>query len=87
MNKEWLLVSKVLKKDIMTVGYLDLLGVSKTVMGSPIEEVAEKYINAYIAQTTSHLLHRGEEKIGKAAQVKYPKYPQFSDLISACSVQ
>lgn len=64
------------EKNIMTIGYLDILGMSQAIMDLPIEDVADKYINAHIAETTSHLFVGGEELTGEATPVRYI---QFSD--------
>ncbi len=42
MDKEWLKSIKGFRKEIMTIGYLDLLGMSEAIMNQPIEEVADK---------------------------------------------
>ncbi len=76
MEKEWLRSIKSFKKDIMTIGYLDLLGISKDVMDLPIEGIVDKYISAYMSEKVSHLFYGGEEKTGEATPIKYM---QFSD--------
>jgi len=76
MDKEWMRSIKSFRKEIMTIGYLDLLGMSEAIMNQPIDEVADKYISTFIAEKASHLFAGGEELIGEATHLKYV---QFSD--------
>ena len=76
MDKEWIHSIKGFEKDVMTIGYLDLLGMSQAIMELPIEDVAKKYIDVYLAEKASHLFVGGEEQTGEATPVKYI---QFSD--------
>lgn len=65
MDKEWLQSIKSYRKEIMTIGYLDLLGMSEAIMNQPIEEVADKYISTFVAEKASHLFAGGEELTGE----------------------
>lgn len=76
MDKGWMQSIKSFKKKIMTIGYLDLLGMSEAIMNQPIEEVADKYISTFMAEKASHLFAGGEELTGEATPLKYL---QFSD--------
>ena len=61
---------------VMTIGYLDILGMSEAILESPPAQVAQTYVDVYIAQLASHLYVGGEEMSG---EVKPVKYFQFSD--------
>lgn len=76
MEKEWMQNIEGFQKELMTIGYIDLLGVSQAVMDQPIENVVEKYVNTHIAEKASHFYVGGEEQTGEATPVKYI---QFSD--------
>lgn len=81
MKKEWMQNIKGFQKEVMTIGYIDLLGVSQAVMDQPIENVVEKYVNTHIAEKASHLFVGGEEQTGEATPVKYIQFSGSSLFI------
>lgn len=78
MDTDWIANIKGYKKDIMTIGYVDLLGISEEIIKLPINEVANKYVNTYIAELAAHFFLGGEENTGEVTRVKHF---QFSDSI------
>jgi hypothetical protein len=78
MDTDWIESIKGYRKDIMTIGYVDLLGISEDIIKLPTNEVADKYVNTYIAELAAHLFLGGEEITGEVTSVKHF---QFSDSI------
>lgn len=75
MGKIDLSAIKSFKQGIMTIGYLDMLGISKALLTSPLEDVVQSYISLFISQLASRTWYDGYEKDDS----KKVKYYQFSD--------
>jgi len=85
MDKEWLQSIKGYRQEIMTIGYLDLLGMSNAIMNQPIKEVADKFISTFIAEKASHLFAGGEELTGEATPLKYYQLSDSSLFIGGAN--
>jgi hypothetical protein len=66
------------KKDIMTIGYLDLLGVGRKILTETPEKVGDIYFQVHIGEMATHQYCGGEQITGEAEKVKSFK---FSDSI------